>query len=68
MGTNIPIPAQADHKTCPLNLLKSFLQIRQNLEGPLFCHFDGTPLKVVIANFNIVYNNSMVGNILRANC
>ena len=43
-GTTIHIPAQADHKTCPLNLLKSFLQIRPNLEGPLFCHFDGTPL------------------------
>ena len=43
-GTNIHIPAQADHTTCHLNLLKSFLQIRPNLEGPLFCHFDGTPL------------------------
>ena len=43
-GTNIHIPAQADHKTCPLNLLKSFLQIRPKLEGPLFCHFDGPPL------------------------
>jgi len=43
-GTSIHIPAQADHKTCPLLLLKSFLQIRPNLEGPLFCHFDGTPL------------------------
>lgn len=43
-GTTIHTPAQADHKTCPLNLLKSFLQIRRNLEGPLFYHFDGTPL------------------------
>ena len=33
-GTNIHIPAQADHKTCHLNLLKSFLQISPNLEGP----------------------------------
>jgi hypothetical protein len=43
-GTNIHIPAQADHKTCHLNLLKSFLQISPNLEGLLFCHFDGSPL------------------------
>jgi hypothetical protein len=43
-STNIHIPAQADPKTCPLHLLKSILQIRPNLEGPLLCHFDGTPL------------------------
>jgi hypothetical protein len=43
-GTTIYIPAQTDYKTCPLNLLKSFLQIRPNLEGQLLCHFNGTLL------------------------
>ena len=43
-GTTIHIPAQTDHKTCPLNLLKSFLQIRPNLKGPSLCHFNGTHL------------------------
>lgn len=58
-GTNIHIPAQADPKSCPLHLLKSILQIRPNLEGPLFCHFDGTPLNQIsifcIAQKIVVY-------------
>ncbi len=29
---------------CPVNALKVFMHIRPGNSGPLFCHFDGTPL------------------------
>lgn len=43
-GITIHIPAQGDRRTCPVVLLRDFMQNRPLIGGPLFCHFDGKPL------------------------
>lgn len=43
-GAVINVLAQPDKEMCPLSLLKSYLFERPPYVGPLFCHFDGSPL------------------------
>lgn len=42
-GTTIDI-CQTDSQICPVKHLRSYLALRPNLIGPLFCHFDGSGL------------------------
>lgn len=43
-GVTLQIPCQSDQTICPVSLLKSYLRIRPNVQGPLFCHFDHKPV------------------------
>ncbi|KAK3095954.1 hypothetical protein FSP39_021284 [Pinctada imbricata] len=38
------ILSRTDTPSCPLKWLREFLDVRPVFPGPLFCHFDGTPL------------------------
>ncbi|XP_063423640.1 uncharacterized protein LOC134707625 isoform X2 [Mytilus trossulus] len=43
-GSNIWIYPQSDLNICPVNLVSEFIKLRPPVLGPLFCHFDGSPL------------------------
>ncbi|VDI73212.1 Hypothetical predicted protein [Mytilus galloprovincialis] len=43
-GSNIWIYPQSDFNICPVNLVSEFIKLRPPVLGPLFCHFDGSPL------------------------
>ncbi|CAG2232678.1 unnamed protein product [Mytilus edulis] len=43
-GSNICIYPQLDLNICPVNLVSEFIKSRPPVLGPLFCHFDGSPL------------------------
>ena len=45
IGTTIRVQGQSDKAICPLVLLTNYLYARPPYhKGPLFCHFDGSPL------------------------
>ena len=41
---SVRIEAKPELKTCPVQLLSQFLQVRGSAPGPLFCYVDGTPV------------------------
>lgn len=43
-GVTIFIPNQVDKEICPVLALNSFKTVCSNQSGPLFCHFDKSPL------------------------
>lgn len=43
-GTTILISKQQNISTCPVKLLSQYLKVHPKHVGPLFCHFDGSPL------------------------
>lgn len=43
-GSIILLHPQNDAVICPCRLIKTFIKIRPNYVGSLFCHFDGSPL------------------------
>ena len=42
-ATLVFYPSQQKH-ICPVSLIKTFLQVRPEAQGPLFCHFGGQPI------------------------
>jgi site-specific recombinase XerD len=42
--TTVVITSQRDINVCPVKKLKEYLLERGSYSGPLFCHFDKTPL------------------------
>ena len=55
-GSNIQI-MQDRTATCAVVLLKKYLGLRQNHPGPLYCHFDGSP--VTRYQFSAVLNKAL---------
>lgn len=43
-GTYLTVQAQQDLSLCPVKLLKDYISERSNHAGPLFCHFDKSPM------------------------
>lgn len=43
-GTTVFIHSANDLSICPVHLVKDFIKSRPPVSGPLFCHFDGSPL------------------------
>ena len=44
LGTKVLICKQSHSSVCPVGLLNKYIQVRPPIHGPLFCHFDGSPL------------------------
>lgn len=44
IGYLILLQPQPNPEICPCGLMRSYLEGRPPLPGPLFCHFDGSPL------------------------
>jgi hypothetical protein len=38
------IPSQIDKSICPLKLVNEYIKVRPLIQGPLFCHYDGSSL------------------------
>ena len=55
-GSNVQI-MQDRTATCAVMLLKKYLGLRQNHPGPLYCHFDGSP--VTRYQFSAVLNKAL---------
>lgn len=43
-GTTIVISKQKNKNVCPVQIMANFIKVRPPYLGPLFCHFDGSPL------------------------
>lgn len=43
-GSSFVIQAQSDRTLCPHSHINSYLTVRPPIPGPLFCHFNGSPL------------------------
>ncbi|CAG2184747.1 unnamed protein product [Mytilus edulis] len=44
-GTTIVISKQKNKNVCPVQIMANFIKVRPPYLGPLFCHFDGSPLQ-----------------------
>ena len=56
--TTVVITSQRDINVCPVKKLKEYLLERGSYSGPLFCHFDKTPLNRY--QFNAVLKKALV--------
>ena len=43
-GTMVVISSELDTSVCPVIKLREYLLVREPVSGPLFCHFDNTPV------------------------